>query len=210
MAPEQIEGGTSDARTDIFAFGAVLYEMVAGRKAFDARRAGSVIAAIVEREPPPLSVGPAAGATALERVVATCLAKDPDDRWQSARDLMRELQWVSGAAHRARGKRRDPWAHLGSKPAEGRARRRGCDRRDRDRGVAAFIHRPHARAHPDARCQRRSILGLSRTPVSAFAPSVADLVGRAPVCPFAQRPLPGVRGDVRRPQGHCGSGRSMR
>jgi len=94
MAPEQFEGRAIDERTDIFAFGAVLYEMVSGRKAFEGSSIGSLIAAIVERDPPPLSsVRPLAPA-ALERIVSTCLAKDPDDRWQSARDLMRALQLV--------------------------------------------------------------------------------------------------------------------
>jgi len=111
MAPEQFEGRAIDARTDIFAFGALLYEMVSGRKAFEGSSIGSLIAAIVERDPPPLSsVRPLAPA-ALERIVATCLSKDPDDRWQSARDLMRALQLArdqptpSGAAPR-RGTRR--------------------------------------------------------------------------------------------------------
>jgi Tol biopolymer transport system component len=108
MAPEQFEGRGIDARTDIFAFGAVLYEMVSGRKAFDGGSIGSLIAAIVERDPPALSsVQPVAPAS-LDRIVATCLAKDPDDRWQTARDLMRALRLVrdqptpSGALSRRR------------------------------------------------------------------------------------------------------------
>ncbi|HSF19626.1 MAG TPA: protein kinase [Vicinamibacteria bacterium] len=75
MAPEQFEGRSIDARTDIFAFGALLYEMVSGRKAFEGSSIGSLIAAIVEHDPPPLSsVRPLAPA-ALERIVATCLAR---------------------------------------------------------------------------------------------------------------------------------------
>jgi serine/threonine protein kinase len=106
MAPEQFEGRAIDVRTDIFAFGAVLYEMVSGRKAFEGSSIGSLIAAIVERDPPPLSsVRPLAPA-ALDRIVATCLAKEPDERWQSARDLMRALhgtdQPASGATPRFR------------------------------------------------------------------------------------------------------------
>jgi serine/threonine-protein kinase len=97
MAPEQIEGGEADVRTDIFAFGAVLYEMVTGRKAFAGRSAASLMGAILRDDPPPVaSLQPLAPA-GLDRVVKTCLAKDPDDRWQSARDLLRELQWLSGA-----------------------------------------------------------------------------------------------------------------
>jgi Tol biopolymer transport system component/DNA-binding winged helix-turn-helix (wHTH) protein len=94
MAPEQLEGREADARTDIFAFGAVTYEMATGRKAFEGKSQASLIAAILEREPPPISTVRSLGASALDRVVATCLAKKPDDRWQSARDLLRELQWL--------------------------------------------------------------------------------------------------------------------
>jgi serine/threonine protein kinase/Tol biopolymer transport system component len=92
MAPEQFEGRGIDARTDIFAFGAVLYEMVSGRKAFEGSSMGSLIAAIAERDPLPLSSVQPLAPAALDRIVATCLAKDPDDRWQSSRDLMRALQ----------------------------------------------------------------------------------------------------------------------
>src|SRR6202007_3288963 len=88
MAPEQLEGREADARTDIFAFGAVTYEMATGRKAFEGKSQASLIAAILEREPPPISTVRSSGASALDRVVATCLAKKPDDRWQSARDLL--------------------------------------------------------------------------------------------------------------------------
>jgi serine/threonine protein kinase len=94
MAPEQIEGRGIDARTDIFAFGAMLYEMVSGRKAFEGNSIGSLIAAIVEREPMPLSSVQPLAPAALDRIVSTCLAKDPEERWQSARDLMRALQWA--------------------------------------------------------------------------------------------------------------------
>jgi len=94
MAPEQLEGREADARTDIFAFGAVTYEMATGRKAFEGKSQASLIAAILEREPPPISTVRPLGASALDRVVETCLAKKPDDRWQSARDLLRELQWL--------------------------------------------------------------------------------------------------------------------
>jgi eukaryotic-like serine/threonine-protein kinase len=94
MAPEQLEGHEADARTDIFAFGAVLYEMLTGKKAFEGKSQASLIAAMLEREPVPLATLQPLAPPALERVVKQCLAKDPDDRWQSARDLMRELQWI--------------------------------------------------------------------------------------------------------------------
>ncbi|MGK2858234.1 MAG: protein kinase domain-containing protein [Thermoanaerobaculia bacterium] len=94
MAPEQIEGLEADHRSDIFAFGALLYEMLTGKRAFDGKSKASVIAAILEREPMPLSELDPLGPPALERVIRTCLAKDPDERWQSAHDLRKELEWV--------------------------------------------------------------------------------------------------------------------
>ncbi len=95
MVPEQLEGKQADARSDLFAFGAVLYEMVTGRKAFEGKTQASVIAAILERESPaPSSLQPASP-PALDRVIAACLAKDPDERWQSAHDLMLELRWIA-------------------------------------------------------------------------------------------------------------------
>ena len=95
MAPEQIEGKEADARTDLFAFGSMLFEMVTGRKAFQGDNHATLMVAILEREPPPLSSLQPRATPALERIVRTCLAKDPDDRWQTARDLMRELQWLA-------------------------------------------------------------------------------------------------------------------
>ena len=97
MAPEQIEGREADARTDIWAFGCVLYEMIAGRRAFDGATHASLIAAILEREPVPLPLDPAAVPLRLWDVIRTCLEKQPDDRWQSARDLARELRWCATA-----------------------------------------------------------------------------------------------------------------
>ena len=102
MAPEQIEGKEVDARTDVFAFGAVVYEMVTGRRAFTGGSRASLIAAILTADPPPmLSLEPMAP-PALERIVRKCVAKDPDSRWQTARDLVDELKWIgeSGATHR--------------------------------------------------------------------------------------------------------------
>jgi serine/threonine protein kinase/Tol biopolymer transport system component len=97
MAPEQLERREVDARTDLFAFGAVLHEMLTGRKAFDGASAASVMAAILTAEPPPVSssvTAESATSPALDRVVRRALAKDPDARWQTARDLMNELQWI--------------------------------------------------------------------------------------------------------------------
>jgi serine/threonine-protein kinase len=95
MAPEQIEGADADPRTDIFSLGTVLYEMVTGRKAFEGKTPASVIGAILRDQPPPVAAHLPHAPRTLDRVIATCLAKDPADRWQSARDLRRELQWVA-------------------------------------------------------------------------------------------------------------------
>ena len=99
MAPEQIEGLEADARTDIFAFGALLFEMLTGRTAFEGRTRASLLGAILKDEPPPPSRTAPAAPAALDRIVSTCLAKEPDDRYQSARDLLRDLKWAaSGSA----------------------------------------------------------------------------------------------------------------
>ena len=94
MAPEQVEGYDADARTDIFAFGTMLHEMITGRKAFDGPSRMSLMHAIVSDTPPPVSTLQPAAPRALDRLIAACLAKDPDDRWQSARDVWRELKWL--------------------------------------------------------------------------------------------------------------------
>src|SRR4029077_4042355 len=95
IAPEQLEGVEADTRTDIFAFGAVLYEMLTGRKAFEGKSQASLIGAILQREPPPVSSLQPLSPPALDRIVRTCLTKDPDERWQSACDLTRELTWIA-------------------------------------------------------------------------------------------------------------------
>jgi len=89
MSPEQLQGKEADARSDIFAFGCVLYEMLSGAKAFAGSSAASVIAAILERQPEPLKTTPP-----LDRVIRTCLAKDPDARFQNARDLKTAMLWA--------------------------------------------------------------------------------------------------------------------
>jgi eukaryotic-like serine/threonine-protein kinase len=94
MAPEQIEGLEADARTDVFAFGALLFEMLTGRPAFEGKTRASLLGAILKDVPPPVSHVRPLAPVALDRIISTCLAKDPDDRYQSARDLRRDLQWV--------------------------------------------------------------------------------------------------------------------
>ena len=93
MAPEQVEGREADARTDIFALGAILYEMTLGRAPFDGRSRASMMASILTQDPQPLSLARPGVPTSVDRVVKKCLAKDPDERWQSAADLTAALQW---------------------------------------------------------------------------------------------------------------------
>ncbi len=97
MAPEQLEGKEADARSDIFAFGTVLYEMATGRRAFQGKSQAGVIAAILHVDPPSIASLQPLTPPALERVVGRCLAKDPEERWQSARDLAFELQTFAAA-----------------------------------------------------------------------------------------------------------------
>ncbi len=95
MAPETIQGHAADARSDIFGFGCVLYEMVSGRRPFSGESMLNIAAAILEKEPQPISSLQPRTPAALEHVVHRCLMKDPEERWQSARDLSRELKWIS-------------------------------------------------------------------------------------------------------------------
>ena len=95
MAPEQLEGKEADARTDIFALGEVIYEMATGKPAFAGKSRASLIAAILSSEPQPMTAWQPMTPPALERVVKRCLAKDPDDRWQTATDLASELNWIA-------------------------------------------------------------------------------------------------------------------
>ena len=102
MAPEQVEGKDADARSDIFALGAVLYEMVTGKRAFEGKTAASSIAAILAADPPPISALQPLTPSSLEATVRGCLAKDPDERLQTAHDVKLQLKWVqeSGSSSR--------------------------------------------------------------------------------------------------------------
>ena len=98
MAPEQLEGKEADARTDLFAFGAVVYEMVTGKKAFVGASQASLVGAIMNHQPAPITELQPVSPPMLDHVIKACLAKNPEDRCQSAADLMRELKWLVEAS----------------------------------------------------------------------------------------------------------------
>ncbi|MGD8376699.1 MAG: protein kinase [Acidobacteriota bacterium] len=110
MAPEQLEGKEADTRTDIFAFGCILHEMATGRRAFDGKTQAGVMAAILERDPEPLSELRPGTPPALERLVRTCVEKDPQERRQSMHDVLLELRWIAerGGAEATTAQARGP------------------------------------------------------------------------------------------------------
>ena len=101
MAPEQLEGKDADARSDLFAFGAVLYEMATGKKAFTGSSQASLIGSILRDDPTSISEISPMTPPALNRVVKTCLAKDPEDRFQTAHDVKLQLQWIAEGGSQA-------------------------------------------------------------------------------------------------------------
>jgi Tol biopolymer transport system component len=103
MSPEQVEGKELDGRSDIFSLGAVLYEMVTGKKAFEGKSQLSVASAVLEKEPAPISLVKPMTPPVLDHAVQKCLAKLPDERWQSASDLESELKWIGESAGQATG-----------------------------------------------------------------------------------------------------------
>ena len=102
MSPEALEGRDADARSDIFSFGAVLYEMVTGRRAFAGDSRASVIGAILKDDAPSILGIDTSASVQLDRIIRTCLSKDPDERWQSAHDVRLELQWAAEMLERPR------------------------------------------------------------------------------------------------------------
>jgi Tol biopolymer transport system component len=117
MAPEQLEGKEADARADLWALGCVLYEMATGQRAFEGKSQASLIAAIMEREPRPILELQPMSPPALEHLTRRCVAKDPAERWQSARDVMHELKWIAEIGSQA-------GVPAGHPPEAGRAARR--------------------------------------------------------------------------------------
>jgi serine/threonine protein kinase len=116
MSPEQLEGKEADVRTDIFAFGTLLYELLTGQRAFGGTSQASVIGSILKEDPSPVSAAQPLAPSSLDHVVQRCLAKDPDERWQSARDIASELQWIAtdksktfGETPGARRRTRELW-----------------------------------------------------------------------------------------------------
>jgi len=110
MSPEQVEGRDTDARTDMFAFGCVLYEMLTAKKAFEGRTQASVIAAILEREPAPLATLQPMAPPLADAIVRKCLAKNAGDRWQNAADLATALRWsIEGAQTAAPATAKSSW-----------------------------------------------------------------------------------------------------
>ena len=101
MSPEQVEAKEVDARTDIFAFGVVVYEMATGKKAFEGKSQASLMAKILETDPPSMSSLTPMTPPALDHVVKRCMEKDPDERWQSAKDICEQLRWISDSGSQA-------------------------------------------------------------------------------------------------------------
>ncbi len=113
MAPEQLEGLEADTRTDIFAFGALLYEMLTGRRAFQGKSHVSLLAAIVDHDPPPVSSVTPVSPPLLDHLVKTCLTKNPDKRWQTMADVLIQLKLIAESG-----------GELGSPAAAGKIKRR--------------------------------------------------------------------------------------
>jgi serine/threonine protein kinase len=124
MSPEQLEGKPADARSDIFSFGAMLYEMATGKKAFDAKSHASLIAAILKEEPSPMREFQPLTPPALEQIVKACLAKDPDERPQNAHDLKLQLEWTRESSGSSQSRLAQPAQTIAPPTAPEASRRR--------------------------------------------------------------------------------------
>ena len=160
--PSSSRDASADPRSDLFAFGAVLYEMLTGRRAFTGESQASVIAAVLDSDPPPLSASQSLTPPALEHLVKTCLAKNPDERWQTAADVKRQLEWIAASARSTAATTSPqpstcrPWTSSGQDPRSDRVAR-GAHRRRRARVVHADSrrNRPRRRASRARRFRRR-------------------------------------------------------
>jgi len=185
MSPEQVEGKDLDGRSDIFSLGAVLYEMLTGQRAFDGKSQLSVASAILEKEPAPLTSVKPLTPPSLDHAIRRCLAKSPDERWQTARDLSQELKWIaesgtqSGPAVSARPKPRSAalaWLAAGGALAALAA------------GLAAgYLARPRA----EKRVIRSSIL----PPDKATFVETGTTWGALSVSPDGQSIVVGIQGE---------------
>ena len=209
MAPEQLEGAEADARSDLFALGVIIHEMVTGKKVFEGKSRVLLMSAIATHTPPPLAAADPATPPELEHVVATCLAKDPADRWQAARDVLAELQAIAegstdgetttfaaaGSAH-ARAAR----SGVGGRGDAGGGRRVGagnlriCAAKQR-RPSCAFASRSRSRRHrrrsPSRAWPPAAMFGLSSFAVSPDGASLAFIARADRADPFTLyvRPL---------------------
>src|SRR5713101_2310969 len=107
MSPEQVEAKELDGRSDIFSLGAVLYEMLTGQRAFPGKSKLSVASAILEKEPAPISTIKPMAPPALDHAIRRCLAKEPEERWQTARDVAVELKWIADSGSQSSAKAPD-------------------------------------------------------------------------------------------------------
>jgi|WetSurMetagenome_2_1015567.scaffolds.fasta_scaffold01676_4 eukaryotic-like serine/threonine-protein kinase len=208
MAPEQLEGGEADARADIFAFGCVLYEMATGAKAFSGKSRASLIGAILRDAPPAISSIQPMTPPALDRLVQTCMAKDPEDRFQTAHDVKLQLQWIveggsqAGApavvVHRRKSREKLAWGLAGASLAVAAAL-----------GVGFTLRAP--KAESPVRFQFVLPPGMSVVQAPRISPDGKNLAFSAvgadgknqiwirPLEALEPRPIPGTEGATFRP-----------